>query len=971
MSACNLFVWACIFKIDDRSLHHLIEGKQEEFGNKVFTEEIIRVHYLRISVKREKYAPAGRKKTCLKMRKHILRLRLFLALLLLPAATVHASHLIGADLTYVATGVPNEYLFRLRLFRDCSTAQLGSLGKLNYASASLGICDTISMSVISTQIVPAGFCLSSQFGCAGNGIAEEVAMEVVLQLPGVANDWEFNWTGCCATGVSTIIPNSINTSCRLNNLVAPVNDSPFFTEADLYISQVGFPDSILLGATEADGDSLEYIYEIADDSYVCPGPISSVTYYSPYTYLNPFLNSPPVFFDSINAVLHFTPMAVSFTQIGVRVNEYRNGLLIGSVKRHLQVRAYPYFLHVLPAFEPQILKANNGFIAAQCGDDEVMLTFDTSFHCASAVPTDFRSLDPLGVPNPVIAVQPVGCRSGYADTLVLKFQNPLTIGITYLWVKNGIDGNTLISECGYALPELRDTVPVVVHNVPGYSAVYDTLPCYLTQHTLQLADPLLCWTVASDGSDLRLRDANGVVYPITAASVYCPGGTISSRLVLDVQLPLTVAQPLILYADSSGATDGNSIANRCGHFLMAMDTVAVLYLQTAIPVHLPSDTVLCADQPVPQLSCGPFPAVNYQWYQHGQSIPGATQAGLQPSSGGMYSVVVSGNGCEGRDSILLTIHPSPVVDLRDSTVCDGTPWPLLSAGSSAGLVYNWGYNNVFSFDDSLPVFQTSGQGMYSLWVVDSLGCTGIDSMILTRNVAPPCTIDPLTLCDGQAATLNSVFTGGSYLWSTGDTTAAVLVSTPGIYTLTVTYAGCSASDTAEVIVAGYPPAPVVSCGSGIAGYNDVYTWTPVPSAIFYQVSEDGGTTWIPANTPAGVTSHGVNNAPPAFVVRAIGSPPCDTGQVSVPTGCPLAIPNIITPNGDQINDFFEIRNIAQYPDCKVSIHNRWGQEMYQVSGYDNNQRRFDGASLPEGVYLFTVDLGNGTVVYRGTVAIYR
>lgn len=905
------------------------------------------------------------------MRKHILGLRLFLALLLLPAATVHASHLIGADLTYVATGVPNEYLFRLRLFRDCSTAQLGSLGKLNYASASLGICDTISMSVISTQIVPAGFCLSSQFGCAGNGIAEEVTMEVVLQLPGVANDWEFNWTGCCVTGVSTIIPNSINTSCRLNNLVAPVNDSPFFTAADLYISQVGFPDSILLGATEADGDSLEYIYEIADDSYVCPGPISSVTYNSPYTYLNPFLNSPPVFFDSINAVLHFTPMTVSFTQIGVRVNEYRNGLLIGSVKRHLHVRAYPYFLHVLPAFEPQILKANNGFIAAQCGDDEVMLTFDTSFHCASAVPTDFRSLDPLGVPNPVIAVQPAGCISGYADTLVLKFLNPLTIGITYLWVKKGIDGNTLISECGYELPELRDTIPVIVQDVSGYNPVYDSLPCYSSQDTIDLTDPLFCWTVAADGSDLRLKDANGVVYPLTSATVHCPGGLTGSRLVIDVQLPNTVANPLLLYADSSGATDGNSVSNRCGHFLIPADTIAVLYHQTKIPLDLIADTAICDGEVIPPLVCTSIGTVAYSWYLNGQPISGAVQPVYQPAAGGIYNVSASGGGCAGVDSMTLTIHPRPYVDLHDSIVCDGNPWPLLSAGTVQGLFFNWGYYNTFMAEDTLPVYQTFGNGLYTLIATDTFGCEGIDSMNLIRNASPGFTIDPFILCTGQTALMDCGISGAIYLWSTGDTTQTIQISNPGIYTLTVTYAGCSASDTAEVIVAGYPPAPVVSCGSGIAGYNDVYTWTPLPSAIFYQVSEDGGTTWIPANTPAGVTSHGVNNAAPAFVVRAIGPPPCDTGQVSVPTGCPLAIPNIITPNGDHINDFFEIRNIAQYPDCKVSIHNRWGQEIYQVSGYDNNLRRFDGTLLPEGVYLFTVDLGNGTAVYRGTVAIYR
>ncbi len=897
--------------------------------------------------------------------------RLFYWFLMLYSSNATASHLIGADLTYITTMVPGEYLLRLRVYRDCTGIPINNPAPLTYYSGSLNQCMTTTMPLYSSQVIPQFYCLTSIPTCTGGtGSIEEYVYELLVYLP-PANDWTFHWSECCLNNSGNLVNASMYASCTINNLNGVMNNSPYFTDLDYHISAIGIQNDLPLNATEDDGDSLVNIFEVPDAYFACPGPVTPAGFLPQYSLAVPFSSSVPIIFDPLTGVLHFVPSVAQFVIIAIRTDEYRNGVLVGSVKRELQLEFFPFLNPVTPAFDDQILKANNGFVAAQCGDSTVMLTFDTSFNCASAVPNDFHTLDPQGIPNPVVAVQPIGCISGYADTLVLTFLNPLLIGTTSIWVKKGIDGNTLVSECGYEMPELRDTIPVIVQDVSGYNPVYDSLPCYSSQDTINLTDPLFCWTVAADGSDLRLKDANGVVYPINATTMVCPGGTISSQLILNFQLPFTVVNPLILYADSSGASDGNSVSNRCGHFLIPADTIAVLYHQTKIPLDLISDTAICDGEVIPPLICTSIGTVAYSWYLNGQPIAGAVQPVYQPLAGGIYTVMASGGGCTGVDSMTLTIHPRPYVDLHDSIVCDGDPWPLLSAGSAQGLIYNWGYYNTFMFEDTLPVYQTFGNGMYTLIATDTFGCEGIDSMNLIRNASPGFSIDPILLCTGQTALMDCGLSGAVYLWSTGDTTQTIQISNPGIYTLTVTANGCSSSDTAAVAQSGYPAAPEVTCVNGTAGYSDIYTWNPVPSAISYQVSEDGGFTWMPANTPVGATSHGVNNAPPVFVVRAIGPPPCDTGLVSTPTGCALAIPNIFTPNGDDINDFFEIRNIAQYPECKVSIHNRWGQEVFQVNRYDNHERRFDGASLPDGVYLFTVDLGNGTAVYRGTVAIYR
>jgi len=54
------------------------------------------------------------------------------------------------------------------------------------------------------------------------------------------------------------------------------------------------------------------------------------------------------------------------------------------------------------------------------------------------------------------------------------------------------------------------------------------------------------------------------------------------------------------------------------------------------------------------------------------------------------------------------------------------------------------------------------------------------------------------------------------------------------------------------------------------------------------------------------------------------------------TPFPIKIPDGISPNGDGINDFFVIPGIENYPDCELTIYNRWGNLIYRKNSYDNS-----------------------------------
>lgn len=50
----------------------------------------------------------------------------------------------------------------------------------------------------------------------------------------------------------------------------------------------------------------------------------------------------------------------------------------------------------------------------------------------------------------------------------------------------------------------------------------------------------------------------------------------------------------------------------------------------------------------------------------------------------------------------------------------------------------------------------------------------------------------------------------------------------------------------------------------------------------------------------------------------------------------LRIPNIFTPNGDGMNDFFEIVGLELFPENELYIFNRWGAELYRQKNYHND-----------------------------------
>lgn len=181
---------------------------------------------------------------------------------------------------------------------------------------------------------------------------------------------------------------------------------------------------------------------------------------------------------------------------------------------------------------------------------------------------------------------------------------------------------------------------------------------------------------------------------------------------------------------------------------------------------------------------------------------GDTSVSVTVTVAGTYSVIVT-NAC-GSDTATISVStiPPPVAVLSASgptTFCIGDSVTLNASG---GTSYLWSNN------DTTSSITVNAAGTYLVIVSDACGS---DTVSQITNVLPlPTAVitasGPTTFCAGDSVLLTA--SGGtSYLWSTGDTSASIVATTAGSYTVTSSN-GCGTATASQVI--SISPLPVAS-----------------------------------------------------------------------------------------------------------------------------------------------------------------
>jgi len=102
---------------------------------------------------------------------------------------------------------------------------------------------------------------------------------------------------------------------------------------------------------------------------------------------------------------------------------------------------------------------------------------------------------------------------------------------------------------------------------------------------------------------------------------------------------------------------------------------------------------------------------------------------------------------------------------------------------------------------------------------------------------------------------------------------------------------------------------------------------------------------------------------------------CESERVPVKLtleGISVKVPNSFSPNGDGINDDWQIQNMDKYPQALITVFNRYGQKVFSSVGYN---RPFDGkkqgSDLPVGTYYYIIDMKGRCGTLTGSLTILR
>ncbi|MDE5420513.1 gliding motility-associated C-terminal domain-containing protein, partial [Labilibaculum sp. DW002] len=179
---------------------------------------------------------------------------------------------------------------------------------------------------------------------------------------------------------------------------------------------------------------------------------------------------------------------------------------------------------------------------------------------------------------------------------------------------------------------------------------------------------------------------------------------------------------------------------------------------------------------------------------------GETTQTITVSTSGNYSVTITdANGCSASDDVNATIHANPTVNLgADQETCSGNS--ITFDARNIGSTYLW------STGETTQTITVSTSGNYSVTITDANGCSATDNANATIHANP--TVDLVAdqeTCAGGTITFDAGNIGSTYLWSTGETTQTINVSTSGNYSVTITDAnGCSATDNANATIHANP-----------------------------------------------------------------------------------------------------------------------------------------------------------------------
>ncbi len=715
-----------------------------------------------------------RKKLCL----------LGIVFVLLGMNSAKATHLMGGDLTYACLG-GNTYQFTLTLYRDCRGIDLSTTNqRIVMFSNSCGIQETnIDLTFQSFQeITP--ICPAQQGNSACNGGpvpgVEEYVFTATVTLPQQCNDWTFYYVRCCRNGAITNLQNPndqrIYIEATLNNLDVSCNSSPVFTNKPVPFLCSGSPFLYNNGAIDPDGDSLAFML-IPPRNKDAGNPANDINFTSNYSPTYPLTTAPAnaFNFDQLSGQMDFTPNGLQQAVVTVLVKEYRNGVLIGTVLRDIQLVVLNC-ANQLPILDPPSNVAGatlNGNTFSVCAGNTL------SFNLGGSDP-DVANL--LTFTSDILQALP-------GATFTQTTGNPISASISW---------PTTLSDTGsYFISFLLkdDGCPLIASQVVGFNIIVAPGVVYPPQNNYIC--PLITTTlplqtnIPNNGGTYQWTPATGLSNP----NIPNPIATI----------PLSgTATYFVTYTDGITGCPVNEQINILPAGIVSVpDTVQVCE----------GDSVALAANFQQFGANNPF---TFSWDPPtGLSNTTIGNPMASPATTTAYTVTASTVNCAFSTNVVVEVTPLPdLLPIQDETICQNDSVQLLASGNDlTGATYSWSPVVGISTPNVLsPSVSPNSTQTYTLTATNQCGS---DTEQVTVTVFSPLSVslstDEVSCNGGNDGAITAIVTGGNgnpaYLWTPGGSTNNSLTNlVAGTYSVSVSdAAGCNA--TASVALT--EPTPLV------------------------------------------------------------------------------------------------------------------------------------------------------------------
>jgi gliding motility-associated-like protein len=593
---------------------------------------------------------------------------------------------------------------------------------------------------------------------------------------------------------------------------------------------------------------------------------------------------------------------------------------------------------------------NYSFTSSSCPDDGSYTVVNSSTGCFS---NSWHSVTEDHTPGDV---------NGYMMLVNASF----TPGVFYLDTVKNLCGGTTYEFSAWLLNILKSSACSGAGIMPNITFSIETttgtiIQTYNTGFISTLSSPQwkqygFFFTLPSGVSDLVLRMTNNA-----------PGGCGNDIALDDITFRPCGPKVDVLFANISGAADTTNFCISDNKSITLNGSVQAGFNNPALQWQQSTDNGATWTDIAGAVTNN---------YTQVFSVAGSFRYRLSVAEAGNIAIArcrVASNAL----TIIIDAIPIPQA-ASSSPVCIGAS--LILTAKDGGQ-YVWTGPNGFSSAMASPTIDSvklTDAGKYYVQVKTNGGCNNIDSTIVAVKPLPAADAGPYTIICENTSTVLQAGGGSSYLWTpaTGLSNAAIAdpVASPLIttlYTVKVTSPfNCTASDTVTIAVLKKPvanagPDKRITEGAavqldGTAGGDTAisYSWTP---AQFI----NNTSILTPVVNP-------VNDFIYTLHVQSGNGCGSASDDVFVRVFKKINIPNAFSPNGDGINDVWNIQALETYPESTTEVFNRYGQPLFRSKGYakpwDGN---YNGRPLPFGTYYYIIDRKNGFPLLSGWVMIIR